>query len=321
MEERDDEVPTGSDQRAVAEPWPPLELSQWVDTRETLHLWTQVVGKIKLELCPFVNQWWEVALSLNARGLSSGLIPSAGRSFEISFELIEHRLRIAVSDGDERSLALEPRSVADFHERTLAALSELGIDVAINSTPSEVEDPIPFEQDSSHASYDADAVARWWRAMLAVERVIQRFRTGFGGKSSPVLFYWGGFDLNHTRFNGRPIDRAGESNPILRFGENEENFSIGFWPGSREQPNAVLYAYASPAPEGIAQAAVEPAAARFVEALGEFVLPYEVARALPDPDAAALSFFRSAYERSVALAGWDRSRLEEAVPDLGSAPQ
>jgi len=188
----------------MSEAWPELALDDWVDTRETFHLWTQMVGKVQLELRPFLNQWWEVGLSLTARGLSSGLVPAGERSFQMSFDLVDHQLRVEVAGGEVRALALRERSVSDFYAAFLQALDELDIAVALNPLPSELADPTPFPQDSARSAYDASAIGRWWQVMLSVERVIQRFRTGYTGKSSPVLFYWGGFDLNHTRFNGRP---------------------------------------------------------------------------------------------------------------------
>jgi Family of unknown function (DUF5996) len=299
----------------MTDAWPPLPLEEWVDTRETLHMWTQVVGKVKLELCPFVNQWWEVAFALSSRGLTTGVIPAGDRSFQVSFDLLDDRLSIEVSDGSQRSMALEPRSVADFYAEFIDSLRSLDIDVEINPLPSEVPDPVRFDHDTANASYDSDVVRRWWGAMLSVERVIQRFRTGFAGKSSPVLFYWGGFDLSHTRFNGRLIAQDPSIDPIMRFGENEENFAVGFWPGSRQSPYPALYAYVAPAPDGLAEMPVEPPGAHFDERLGELVLPYDVAREQADPDDAAFAFFDSAYRGSVALAGWDLERLREDTPD------
>lgn len=295
--------------------WPPLPLDEWIETRETVHLWTQMIGKVKLELCPFINQWWEVALSLTATGLSSGLIPAGSRSFEIDLDLLAGRLAIRTSDGDARSLELRPRTVADFYSRLTSLISELGVEVEINPLPAELADGIRFDQDTRHAGYDADAVQRWWRAMLCVERVIQRFRTGFTGKSSPVLFYWGGFDLNHTRFSGKPTPQPADADPVRRFGENEGNFAVGFWPGSRESPDPVLYAYPSPAPNGLAGVALRPASASFVEAIGEFILPYEAARDTEDPDLTTLEFFESAYAGAAKLAGWDLAALTGRVPE------
>jgi len=298
----------------MSEAWPELALDDWVDTRETFHLWTQMVGKVQLELRPFLNQWWEVGLSLTARGLSSGLVPAGKRSFQMWFDLVDHQLRVEVAGGAVRSLALRQRSVSDFYAAFLQALDQLDIAVALNPLPSELADPTPFPQDSAHSAYDASAIGRWWQVMLSVERVIQRFRAGYTGKSSPVLFYWGGFDLNHTHFNGRPAPQPADADPIRGYGENEENFAVGFWPGARDAPFPVIYAYVSPAPAGLDGADISPEPARFEPSLGEFVLPYDVLRELPDPDAAALEFFRSAYESSVALAGWDRTALEGPTP-------
>ncbi len=298
----------------MTETWPELALEDWVDTRETFHLWTQMVGKVALELRPFLNQWWEVGLTLSSRGLTSGLVPTGKRSFEMTFDLVDHELRIELAGGGKRTVALRERSVSDFYAAFVTALDELEIAVAINPVPSELADRTPFPQDTAHTAYDASAIGRWWQVLLSVERAIQRFRAGYTGKSSPILFYWGGFDLNHTRFNGRAVPQPADADPIRGFGENEENFAVGFWPGTRDAPFPVIYAYLAPAPDGLEGAAVSPAPARFEPSLGEFVLPYDALRVLPDPDAAALEFFRSAYESSVALAGWDRSALEGPVP-------
>ncbi len=298
----------------MSEAWPELALEDWVDTRETFHLWTQMVGKVALELRPFLNQWWEVGLTLNSRGLSSGLVPTGERSFEMTFDLVDHQLRIELAGGATRTVGLRERSVSDFYAAFTTALAELEIAVAINPRPSEMADPTPFPLDTAHTAYDAAAIGRWWQVLLSVERVIGRFRSEFTGKSSPILFYWGGFDLNHTRFSGRPAPQPPDADPIRGYAENEENFSVGFWPGARDAPFPVLYAYLSPAPDGLVDATVSPAPAHFEPSLGEFVLPLEELRALPDPDAAALDFFRSAYASSVALARWDRSALEGPVP-------
>ena len=298
----------------TSEPWPELALEDWLETRETVHMWMQVIGKVQLEMRPFVNQWWEVGLSLTARGVASGLIPLDTRTFQFEFDFLEHVLRIDVSDGTQATVALEARPVNEFYAAVMRALGTLGIEVVINPMPSEVPNPTPFTDDTAHAAYDREAVVRWWRVMLAVDRVIQRFRTGYTGKSSPVLLYWGGFDLNHSRFNGRQLPQPPDADPIRGFGENEENFAIGFWPGAREAPFPALYAYVTPAPAGIAEVTVSPAGARYEPSMDEFVLPYAALRELPDPDAAALEFFRSVYEQSAALAGWDRAVLEGPVP-------
>lgn len=298
--------------------WPELPDEPFADTREVLHMWTQVVGKVKLALCPYLNEWWEVALHPTARGLSSGLVPHGEESFEMEFDFVAHRLAIRTAAGEERSVALEPRSVADFHAETMAALGSLGIEPKISTVPAELADPVPFERDT-RAAYDPGAVQRWWRALLAIERVVQRYRTPFSGKSSPVLFFWGGFDLAHARFSGRPAPVEEGTNPILAYGEDQENVAVGFWPGSREFPHPLLYAYAHPAPEGIADVPIEPAAARWEPSLGEFVLTYEDALATGDPAGAIATFFQSAYEHCARIGGWDRAALEGAVPEVAGA--
>lgn len=296
--------------------WPELPYEAWKDTRDTLHLWTQMVGKVKLELCPFVNQWWEVAFLLSARGMTTGPIPSGTETFDIEFDFIDHRLVIRVSDGQRKALTLEPRSVADFYALFMGGLADLGIDVKISSMPSEIPNAIRFEQDTAHTSYDAEYVQRWWRAMLAVGGVMERFRTPFHGKSSPVQFFWGGFDLDATRFNGKPTTPTPHGGRIMEYGEDAENFAIGFWPGTEQFPYAALYSYMMPAPEGLASAQIRPDAAHFDATLGEFVLPYDDVRRAPSPEEAAASFFQSTYEAAAQLAGWDRTALEGHVPDL-----
>jgi len=298
----------------MSDAWPDLSLDDWIETRETLHLWTQMAGKTKLALCPYLNQWWGVALELNATGIGTGLIPAGTRSFQIDFDFVAERLLISVSDGTSRTIALEPRGVADFWCAFCGALDDLGIEVRLSPIPSEISGATPFDLDTAHAAYDGAAVRRWWRAMLAVERVIQRFRTAFAGKSSPVLFFWGGFDLSHTRFSGRPAPPREGADTITQYGESQENFAVGFWPGSRNSPEPILYAYMSPAPPGLEDAPVRPSGARFDLTLGEFVLPYSDARAAADSDAAALDFFRSAFRASAALAEWDLGGLTEDEP-------
>lgn len=293
--------------------WPELDYAAFADTRDVLHMWTQVVGKVKLALCPYLNEWWEVALHPAARGLTTGLIPWFEESFEMEFDFIAHRLVTCTSAGEERAIALEPKSVAAFHAEVMSELGGLGIEPRISTLPAELSDPIRFEDDD-RAAYDRDSVQCWWRAMLAIERVMQRYRTPFSGKSSGVLFFWGGFDLAHARFSGRPAPVEPGTDPILAFGEDQENVAIGFWPGGPEFPRPLLYAYAHPAPAGLAGAPVEPAAARWEPSLGEFVLTYDDARATGDPAAAVGTFFQSAYEHSARLAGWDRAALEGDVP-------
>jgi hypothetical protein len=294
--------------------WPELPYEPFADTRDVLHMWTQVVGKVKLALCPYLNEWWEVALHPSARGLTTGLIPWGEESFEMEFDFVAHRLAIRTGAGEERAVALAPKTVSAFHAEVMGALASLGIEPAISTLPAELEAPVRFEDDD-RAGYDAAGVERWWRALLAIERVIQRYRTPFSGKSSGVLFFWGGFDLAHARFSGRPAPPEPGTDPILAYGEDQENVAVGFWPGSRQFPHPLLYAYIHPAPDGLADAPIEPAAARWEPALGEFVLTYADALATGDPAGAIATFFQSAYEHCARMAGWDRAALEGAVPE------
>ena len=298
------------------ETWPELPYEAWKDTRDTLHLWTQVVGKVKLELCPFLNQWWETSFHLTARGLNTGPIPLHGESFEIDFDFIDHRLSIRVSDGRVEAIPLEPRTVADFYHLFMQVLTLLGIEVAISTMPAEMQNGIPFEQDTTHASYDKDFVHRWWRVMLATGRVMEQFRTSFHGKSSPVQFFWGGFDLDATRFNGKPATPPSYGGRIMEFGENEENFAIGFWPGTDQFPHAAFYTYMAPAPNKIEEAHIQPDMAHFDTTLSEFVLLYDDMRRASTPEETLSTFFQSTYEACALLAGWDRTTLEGNVPNL-----
>jgi hypothetical protein len=297
-------------------PWPALDFADWAETHDTLHMCLQIVGKVKLELSPFLNQWWEVALQLTARGLSTGTIPSQDRTFDIEFDFVAETVDVRVSDGAARHVALRPRPVADFYHDLMAALADLGIDVAISTVPAEVENGTRFELDTGHASYEGDAVRRWWQILLGVERIINRYRTRFGGKASPVLFYWGGFDLNHTRFNGKRPTPPTHGGRLTEYGEDEENFAIGFWPGSATFPHPSFYAYITPAPAGIERAKVSPGPARFEPAMQEFILLYDDARQEASPSQAIAEFFQSAYDVSTQLARWDTDSLKAHVPDL-----
>jgi hypothetical protein len=298
----------------TADAWPDLAYEGWADTRETLHLWSQIVGKIKLALCPYRNQWWQVSLLLTARGLTTGLIPWRDESFQIDLDLVDSRLVVHTSSGEQRSLALEPRTVADFHAVLFELLHSLGIEPTISTRPSELANAIPFDEDTVHSAFDAEAARRWWRATLSIERAMQRFQTPFHGKSSPVHLFWGGLDLNCTRFNGRSAPANVADDVIRQYAEDQENFSFGFWPGSDDFPRALLYAYIFPAPEGIGDATVEPAEARYDAALGEFVLLYDHIRSAGSPDDAIERFLQTTYEASVELAGWDRPALEGHIP-------
>ena len=301
------------------EVWPPLPFVAWQETLETLHRWTQIVGKVKLALCPFLNEWWQVTLHLTARGLTTGPVPYGPLVFQVDFDFLAHALTIQTSDGRAQVLPLRPRSVADFYRAFLAALRTLGIEVTINPIPSEIADPIPCDQDHVHAAYDPDAVHRWWRILVQTERVLQRYRSPFVGKSSPVHFFWGSFDLNHARFSGRPAPPLVGAPRFFQLAEDQENIACGFWPGQANHAGVVLgepafYAYIYPAPPGIEVARVQPSAATYDATLGEFILRYEDARRAPSPEQAILEFFRSTYEVSATLAGWDRATLER--PDL-----
>ncbi len=299
------------------EAWPELPLDAWRETCDTLHMWTQVVGKVKLELCPFLNEWWEVPLQLSARGLTTSTIPFDRGAFTIDFDFLDHNLYIRASDGGLKCLPLMPRTVADFYAECLAALGALGIDVNLNTRPQQVEHPIPFEQDHEHASYDPVFVNRWWRILTRVGVVLERYRSGFVGKSSPVQFYWGDFDLSQTRFSGKPAQPPKGANRRGRFTEDQENVTAGFWPGGAKLPEPAFYSYTYPAPAGYQTASVRPAAAYFDANLGEFVLSYDDVRRSDHPEAAILAFLQSTYEAGATLAHWDRSALEQAGPDVG----
>jgi hypothetical protein len=305
--------------------WPQLPpLEDWKDTLATLHMWTQVVGKIRLELAPSINHSWGIALYVTTRGLTTSPIPQGGRTFAIDFDLLDHVLRITTSEGDARSFALEPMSVADFYAKTMSALRELDVEVRIFTRPVEVEEAIRFEDDHRHASYDLQPVQLFWRALVQAERVFTQFRARFIGKVSPVHFFWGGFDLAVTRFSGKtaPKHPGGVPNCADRVMEeaySHQLSSAGFWPGNglggREE--AAFYAYAYPRPAGFEDHPVQPPAAFFHARLGEFILPYEAVRTARDPDQTLLSFLQSTYEAAALLAEWDRPALERQAAPSG----
>jgi hypothetical protein len=294
--------------------WPELPLEAWRGTRDTLHLWTQVVGKIRMARAPRVNHWWHVTLYVTARGLTTSPVPDGGRTFQIDFDFIDHRLRVLTSDGHGRELELRARSVADFHRELLAALRGLGIDVRIDTMPQEIPDPIRFELDGIHAAYDPEYARRFWLALVQSDRVLARFRSDYVGKTSPVHFFWGSFDLALTRFSGRPAPPhpgvPGVADFVTRDAYSHEVHSVGFWPGGPPGSDALFYAYAYPRPPGFAAAAARPDAASWSAELGEFVLPYEAVRRSPSPDDALLEFCRSTYDAAATLGRWDRRALE-----------
>jgi hypothetical protein len=299
-----------------AQRWPALRYADWKETRDTLHLWTQVVGKIRLALTPWLNHSWHVALYVTARGLTTSPIFVDAGSFQIDFDFIDHVLRITTSNGDARTIALRPMTVADFHAQTMAALKQLNIAVHLRTMPCEIPDCIPFELDTIHGAYDAEYVDRFWRVLLSASEVLGHFRTGFIGKASPVHFFWGSFDLAVTRFSGRRAPRHPGGMPHVRDAVALEAYShevssAGFWPGGGGPIDyAAFYSYAYPTPEGFAAAQAKPAAAFFSKELGEFLLPYEALRSAHDPDAALMEFLQSTYEAAANLAKWDRGALE-----------
>jgi hypothetical protein len=296
-------------------PWPELPLAGWRDTYATLHLWTQIAGKIRLIRSPWLNHSWHVTLYVTGRGLSTSPIPDGTRTFEIEFDFIGHALRISTSDGAISEFALAGHSVASFYQRVMAELASLGIAVTIDEKPNELPDPIRFSEDTRHASYDADAVRRLFRILVNADRVFKQFRTGFLGKVSPVHFFWGSFDLAVTRFSGRraPLHPGGVPSlpdAVAHEAYSHEVSSAGFWPGSGAIDYPAFYAYAYPEPAGFRTAEVRPDAAFFSEAAGEFILPYDAMRKAKDPDAALLDFLQSTYEAAAVAANWDRAALE-----------
>jgi hypothetical protein len=295
--------------------WPDLPTAAWRETYATLHLWTQIVGKIRLVRTPWLNHSWHVALYVTARGLTTSPIPDDVRTFQIDFDFIDHVLRISTSDGATREFALAGQSVASLYAAVMAALADLGIHIVIDEMPNELPDPIRFSQDTRHAAYDPDAVRRFFQILVGADRVFKQFRTGFLGKASPVHFFWGSFDLAVTRFSGRRAPRHPGGVPHLSDdvaceAYSHEVSSAGFWPGSGAIDYPAFYAYAYPEPAGFRTAQVRPSAAFFSEALGEFILPYDAMRTAADPDQALLEFLQSTYDAAANAAKWDRDALE-----------
>jgi hypothetical protein len=288
-------------------------LSAWVDTRDTLQLWTQVVGKVRLGLEPMLNHWWQVPLYVSARGLTTSLMHAGGRGLEMEFDFIDHRLQLRSSDGQTGDVALEPQSVASFYRATMKALGDLGIEVSILARPVEVAEAVPFAEDENHRSYDADAAHRFWLALVQSHRVMVEFRSRFIGKASPVHFFWGAADLAVTRFSGRPAPKHPGGVPncadwVQELAYSHEVSSCGFWPGGDGE--GMFYAYAYPQPDGFADWPVRPGPAAYNAELGEFVLPYTAVRTADDPAAMLLEFFQNTYEAAAELAYWDRAALE-----------
>ncbi len=295
--------------------WPSLPLEDWQDSYTNLHLWTQIVGKVRLSQTPWINHSWHVPLYVSARGLTTTSIPHKNGTFQIDFDFCDHQLIIYASDGRKEQFALEPMSVADFYQKIMSSLARLGFEVSIYTKPVELPDPIlPFEENTQLAAYDKDAVARFWRILVQVNRVLTAFRSRFTGKVSPVHFFWGAFDLAVTRFSGRTAPKHPGGMPncadwVMEEAYSHEVSSAGFWPGAGLGEPA-FYAYAYPAPEGFKDYPIKPEAAYYHAELGEFILPYEAVRAAEDPDAALMDFLQTTYEAAAVLANWDRDTLE-----------
>jgi hypothetical protein len=305
----------------LTERWPSLPIAEWQDTAATLQLWTQIVGKVRLARAPWLNHSWHVVLYVTARGLSTSPIPDGARQFQIDFDFIDHVLWLRTSDGHSRQIMLTPKPVAEFYDDLMIALKELGIAVALRTMPCEIPDCIPFDEDTQHKTYDAAYANRFWRVLASAGEVFSRFRTGFLGKASPVHFFWGSFDLAVTRFSGRRAPKHPGGVPHLPDAVAQEAYShevssAGFWPGGNGQ-DAAFYSYAYPVPKGFAGARVQPAAAFFSQALGEFLLPYEAMRQERDPDGALMAFLVSTYEAAADLGRWDRAALETAPGEPG----
>lgn len=293
--------------------WPSLRVDDWTPTRETLHMWTQIVGKIRMVRMPMVNHWWQVTLYVSPRGLTTGAIPHETGVFDMEFDVIDSVLRIRHSDGGQGSVPLTAKPVAEFYDETMSALDDLGVVTRINASPNEVDPAIRFADDYQHASYDPDAARLFWRQLLQANRVISQFRASFVGKVSPVHFFWGAMDLACTRFSGRPAPKHPGGAPncgdwVMVEGYSHELSSCGFWPGGGEE--GAFYSYAYPQPDGFADYPIAPAAAHFSEDHGEFVLPYEAVRTAEDPDGDLLRFLQTTYAAAADLGRWDRGALE-----------
>jgi len=295
--------------------WPTLPTTAWTDTLETLHLWTQVVGKIRMAKAPWLNHSWGVPLYVTSRGLGTSLVPYGSEGFELDFDFVGHTLQLSTTKGEQRNIALEPTTVADFYAKVMAAMTSVGMPVKIRPVPSEIPEAIPFAEDTKHASYDPEHAQTLWRALLQANRVMSQFRAGYRGKGSPVHFFWGSFDLAVTRFSGEKAPPHGGGVPnfpldVAREAYSHEVTSVGFWPGNREAPDPIFYAYAYPSPEGFAQAKVAPEAAFWLEALGEFALPYDAVAKADDPDGDLMAFFESTHAAAAELSKWPREALE-----------
>jgi len=289
----------------TAEPWPDVPYKEWRDTKDTLHMYTQVVGKLRLALSPPEPQWAHVALYVTARGLTTGPIPYQERVFQVDFDLIEHELTISSSDGGVHRQALEPRPVAAFYDQVMKGLRSLGIDVRISTMPQEVPDPIPFPNDTVHASYDPASVTRFWRALVQVDQVLRVHRSTFLGRSSPVNFFWGTFDLAYARYSGHPAEPPAGAGIIYRRSADAEQICAGFWAGDERHPRPAFFSYTYPKPQRLERAEIHPSAASWNQEIGEFLIDYDAIRTAPSPAKDLLAFFRSTYEVGATLSGWE----------------
>lgn len=296
----------------TTEVWPTLPLVEWKDTYDTLHMWTQIVGKIRLTLSPMVNHWWQAPLYVMSRGLTTSPIPYKERIFEIVFDFIEHNLVIHTSDGVTKAMALNPRSVADFYQELMATLLDLGIEVKIHAKPDEVSNPIPFAEDRAHVSYDVEYVNRFWQILVQSDKVFKEFRGRFIGKCSPVHFFWGSFDLAVTRFSGRRAPEREGVDPITREAYSHEVISHGFWPGSGDIQAPAFYSYTSPEPPFLDKEPIRPRTAFYSPQISEFLLMYDEVRCANSPKHVLLDFLQSTYEAGAKLANWDRDALERS---------
>ena len=311
-------VPDHSGQSAP-EDWPDLPLSAWADTCATLHLWTQVVGKIRLAHAPMINHWWQVPLYVTCRGLTTSPIPYGARTFQIDFDFIDHKLEIRTSKGEIETFALGPRAVADFYSEVMGRLRGLGLETKIWTMPVEIEGAIPFDQDREHGAYDPQYVHRFWRILVQVDRLFTRFRSPFLGKASPVHFFWGSFDLAVTRFSGRRAPLLTSDSPnlgrwVMQEAYSHEVSSCGFWPGNGGFGRPAFFSYAYPEPAGFADAPMSPTA-YYDQDLGQFILPYDTVRHASSPDDVVMDYLRHTYEAAAKLGLWDRAALERRSPD------
>jgi len=294
----------------ISPEWPALPFSDWENTCDTIHMWSQIVGKTRLALTPLENHWWNVTLYVTPRGLTTSAIPFQRKSFEVEFDFLAHKLRISTSEGTAHTIALYPRSVADFYDEYMRSLRSLGIDVSIHTTPEEFDDKTPFDQDQHHASYDTKHVESFRRILIGADLAMKDFRSRFTGKSSPVHFFWGSFDLNLSRFSGRRAPAREDMAAMMREAYSHEEISCGFWPGDRRFKNPAFYAYTVPAPEGLEKQVVRPDAAQWNTELGEFILKYDDVRNTESPKQTILEFCQSTYDAGATFAKWDRDALE-----------